>query len=413
MKLLHFFLCSTAILFLLLTFPGITNAQAGLNTDSLMQVAQQLVVQKKYENARKQARKVLEQAPEYTDAALLIGRTYAWEKNYDSARVVLVPLLQTASSKEEVLLVLSSVELWAGEAKSSLLYAEQGLSVAPGSPDLALAKVLALRDLQKYKEATAFIHTALKNTPTDERLLDLQNQLADLSRSNQLGISFQLTSFDQDISNWQLGTIQYTRKTAKATFAGKINYAERFGKKALQAELEAWPRLNEKTYAYLSVGASDSEIFPAYRAGAELYRILPHQMEASLGLRTLAFEQETVLLYTGHFGVYFHKYWAAFRPFVQFQHSNWQATGILQVRRYFRHSDEFVSLSLSKGSTPSEQVALQEIKRLDASRIGLEGQIRLGSRYLLGGLMQYEKEEYAENSTRNRFTSGLSFHYKF
>lgn len=390
-----------------------THAQGVVNTDSLLQVAQRFAEQKNYTAARQQARIVLQQAPQYEDASLLIGRTYAWEKKYDSARVVLQPLLTASASPQYVLFALAQVELWSGDAGASLDYAEQGLRYEPNSNDLILAKVYAMRDLEQYKEASAFVSAALKDSPANQGLLEVQEQLQELSQVNRVSLNYQLSTFNQDIANWQLATIQYSRKTAVGTFAGKLNLAERYGQRAVQGELEAWPRLTEKAYLYLNLGVSDSDIFPDYRGGAEFYHLLPYHTEASLGLRSLVYNDETVWLYTGHVGKYFHKYWAAFRPFLQYQKNEWQVTNTLQVRRYFRHSDEFITLSLSKGSTPVEQVALQEIRRLDARKVGLEGQFRLRKQLLLGGLLQFEQEEYSENDTRNRFTSGLSLQYKF
>ncbi|WP_439883337.1 YaiO family outer membrane beta-barrel protein [Pontibacter sp. MBLB2868] len=408
------FILFSLVLSCVLALPGSAYAQSpAVNTDSLMQEAQQYAAAKKYTKARQLARQVLNIAPEYADASLLIGRTYAWESDYDSARAALIPLLNSPALQEQAFSVLASVELWAANPGASLEYAEQGLENAPNSTSLSITKALALRDLRRYKEAIAFTQAALEKFPSNPDLLKLKEQLDELNRGNLLSIDYQFTTFDQDIPNWQLATVQYTRTTPIGAFSGKINYADRFGTSGLQAEVDAWPRLNTKTYAYINFGVSNSKLFPDYRAGAELYRILPHQMEASVGARALAYTNETVWLYTGHIGKYFHKYWASFRPFFQYQQDNWQATGILMFRRYFRYDDEYVTLSLSKGSTPFVQVALQEINRLDANKVSLDGQYRLSSQFLLGATLQYELEKYAENSSRKRFTSGLKLQYKF
>ncbi len=389
------------------------SAQVTVNTDSLFKEAQQLARQGKYKNSRLVAKQVLQAAPFYTDAAILIGRTYAWESNYDSAKVVLLPLVNTTPPNTEALLALADVELWAGNAQLSLGYAEKGLQQAPASLPFSLAKARAQRNLQQTQEASATLQAILKTSPNNPEALRLLEQLEAGTRANRLSAAYQITTFNEDMPNWQLGTLEYSHFNPKISYVARVNAAERFEQKSMQGELEAYPRFNQKTYAYFNLGVSDGKLFPEYRVGAELYRVLPQRFETSLGTRVLFYSEETVMLYTGHIGKYFSKYWASFRPYLQRQNNEWQTTGILQLRRYFRHEDEFLTLTLATGSTPLVQVGFEEINRLNANRAGLEGQFRLSPQFLLGGLFMFEYEEYQANNSRNRFTSGITAHYKF
>ncbi|WP_242928770.1 YaiO family outer membrane beta-barrel protein [Pontibacter vulgaris] len=401
------------ILTIFILSAGSLFAQVTVNTDSLLQQAQKLASQGKYKNSRQLAKQVLQAAPTYTDAVILIGRTYAWESKYDSARTILLPLTNTTPTQAEALQALADVELWSGNPSKSLLYAEKGLQQEPASVAFLLAKARAQRELHQYKEATITLQRILALTPNQPEALQLIKQIEDAGKYNRLRADYQLTTFNQDIPNWHLGTLEYSRQTPENNYVARVNVAERFEQQSIQGELEAYPRINEKTYAYLNLGISDGNLFPEYRAGAEVYRMLPYRLEASVGTRLLFYSTETVTLFTGHIGKYFPKYWASFRPYLQRQNSNWQTTGILQLRRYFRHEDEFLTLTVATGSTPLTQVGFEEISRLNSNRAGLEGQFRLSPSFLLGGLFMFEYEEYQAKASRNRFTTGITLQHKF
>ena len=390
---------------------GSVQAQSGINADSLLQEAQQAAQQGKYNNSRRLAEQVLQVAPEYTDAALLLGYTYAWEQKYDSANAVLQPLLTSAPQNAGVYLALAKVALWSAEKPEQVLaYAKQGLALAPESGELKEYQIRALVNLHRYKEAEAVFNSLLH---TYTRHQDIKKLLEEQESKHSLRTEYQFSTFDQDIPNWHLAAVEYTRLLRSGSLTGRVNYANRFEQNALQGEVDYWPHLNEKTYLYLNAGFSSSELFPDYRAGLEVYRKLPLNLEASLGARALVFPEQTVWLYTGHLGAYFSNYWAGFRQFVQYQQGTVQATSILQVRRYFRSPEQHLTLTLSRGSTPTNQVGLQEISRIGASRVGLESRFRLSNSFYWGALLQYEHEELSEGRFRNRYTSGLSLQYRF
>ncbi|MCC9135075.1 YaiO family outer membrane beta-barrel protein [Pontibacter silvestris] len=381
--------------------------------DSLFKQAQELAKAGKYKNSRKLARQVISIVPQHTDAVLLIGRTFAWQNMSDSAKATLLPLIQQAPPNQEALLVLADAELWAGEPEQSLQFAETGQKAFPASPFFLLAKARALHHLKRYKEATEVVRAIPEEQPQYEAALTLLEKIIDASMVNRLRVVHQSTVFMESMSPWHLSSIEYTRLAPKAKFLARASYAQRYSKQSIQGELETYPQLTKNTYVYLNAGFSDNKLFPTYRAGAEVYQVLPFKIEASLGARTLFFPSETVVLYTGYLGKYFQKQWLSFRPYFQKQQDGWQTTGIVQLRQYLKHEDEYLTLTLAKGSTPYNLVGFEEISRLDAARVGMEGQFRLGKSYLAGGTLMYEQEEYESDASHNRITMGLSFQVKF
>lgn len=398
--------------FSLLILAGFSaNAQQSITPDALLQQAQAAAKAGKYNLSRNLAQQVLHAAPAYTDAAILIGNTYAWEQKYDSAQLVLRPLLTTAPHNAEVYLALAKVSLWSGQNPETILdYTSRGLAIAPESLELKEYKIRALAELQKYKDA----YNLLETIPAQEATyLTLKKLLDNQALVNRIRTEYQLISFDKDFDSWHQASLEYSRQLKAGSITGRLNYANRFEQNAMQFEADYWPKLNETTYLYVNAGLSNSKLFPDYRAGLEVYRKLPGSTEVSAGGRALVYTGQTVWLYTGHIGKYFQKYWVSFRPFVQQSNGELQTTGILLIRRYQKAPETHVTLSLAKGSTPATVIGLQELSRLDASRIGLEGNFRLGNSFYWNALVQYEYEEYAENTFRNRFTTGVSLQYRF
>ncbi|MBD1395635.1 YaiO family outer membrane beta-barrel protein [Pontibacter sp. JH31] len=399
-----------AALVLILT-AGSVSAQSTIDSDSLLQQAQVAARQGNYSTSRKLARQVLRVAPAYTDAAILIGNTYTWEQKYDSANFVLQPLLSASTPTADLYLALIRLGLRSKTSPELILhYADQGLVIAPQSQELLEYKIQALIQQKKYLEAEKVLESLPQQNSFYQRT---KTQLHDLASINSLHTEYQYATFSTAIPSWHLASLEYTRLLAPGSIGARVNYANRFEQQALQGEVDFWPRLDEKTYLYLNAGFSDSKLFPDYRAGLEAYRKLPHNLEASLGVRALIYSQETVWLYTGHIGKYWGKYWAGMRPFIQPQQGQVQATGILQLRRFLKDENQHLTLTLSKGSTPDMQVGLQEINRQDANKIGIRSQFRLGASFFWGAVLQFEYEEVSKESSRNRYTTGLSLQYKF
>ncbi len=132
-----------------------------------------------------------------------------------------------------------------------------------------------------------------------------------------VGADYSYQSFGGDIDAWQLAALTVGRRTADGSVFARVNYANRFGSSGEQLEVDAYPRLSKNMYAYLNLGYSASDIFPAWRSGAELFASLPEAWEASLGYRQLRFNGTPVTMITGAVGKYVGNYWFSLRPYVR------------------------------------------------------------------------------------------------
>jgi YaiO family outer membrane protein len=78
----------------------------------------------------------------------------------------------------------------------------------------------------------------------------------------------------------QYYTLNYSRQTKYGTIISKFNYNRRFNENGTQIEFDLYPKITNGLYAYLNIGFANTFLFPRY--GAELYKSLPHSLEASL-----------------------------------------------------------------------------------------------------------------------------------
>jgi YaiO family outer membrane protein len=149
--------------------------------------------------------------------------------------------------------------------------------------------------------------------------------------------------------------LSYGRKTSVGTIIGRINWAERFGSKGLQYELDGYPAISENNYAYLNFGYSSLSIFPKLRAGAEWYHSFPKAFEGSLGMRALHFTNSDTYMITGTVGKYVGNYWISLRSFVSPSSTGTSVSGSIQARRYFSDPEDYIGLKLGYGISPDDR----------------------------------------------------------
>ena len=181
------------------------------------------------------------------------------------------------------------------------------------------------------------------------------------------------TQFRRDLDPWKLASLSLGRRTKGGVVIGRLNYANRFGISGAQIEADAYPRINATTYAYLNVGYSRSEIFPAWRFGGELFKSLSDAWEGSVGIRQLRFAGAPITLYTGTLGKYAGDYWISARPFLRFTSSGMSASAGVTARRYFADGDHFIGVRTGYGRTPSDAVTPDQLARTSSYSADVHG----------------------------------------
>lgn len=121
---------------------------------------------------------------------------------------------------------------------------------------------------------------------------------------------------------------------------GRISQADRGDLDDRQFEVEAYPKLGPKRYAYLAAAASsESVLYPDWRAGAELYQGFGNAFEGSLGYRRLEFD-DSVDLFTASLGKYAGNWLIQGRVYHADDDLSWQGL----ARRYVGDHGSYVGL---------------------------------------------------------------------
>ena len=237
----------------------------------------------------------------------------------------------------------------------------------------------------------------------------------EVPRLTTVGVDYSRTSFQQGLDPWQLASLSLGRRTQHGSLIGRVNYANRFGGSGSQVEVDAYPRLTTKSYAYLNVGYSWSGIFPAWRSGGELFTILPQAWEASIGYRQLRFGGAPVTLFTGAVGKYAGDYWFSLRPYVHATATGTSASAGLTSRRYFADGDHYIGGRISYGGTPPDQVAPDQaaLARVHSFNVSAQGSGGVFASVLGTWSIDYDREELALTRIRRSWTAATGLRIPF
>lgn len=394
-------------------FVFITNSYG--QTDSLMSVAKNLVKQDKYVEAEKIYNDILTRDETNNDARFALGLLYSWSKQYDKARTVFSTVLTARPTSKEVYIAALNNELWAEKYEQVLTLADTAKSVFPGDVDILIRKAKALNNLKRSEEARQVLKNCLAENKDNLEATDLLETINFNNKINSIGISYTLDYFN-NTNPWHWAFIQYKRKTKLGTVIGRFNYANRFGSNGYQLEIDAYPALTAKSYAYVNAGYSPSTLFPVFRFGLDYNRKFPNAYEASVGFRYLDFGSSNVMIYTGHIGKYTGNYWFALRPYLVPGNGNVSLSGFLIARRYFSTAEDYIGFQIGYGTSPDDRYRLlngQSDLRLTGYNTRLSYNHIFNKSWILNVSGAYAYEEYFTSLFKSKITFDIAINYLF
>ena len=227
------------------------------------------------------------------------------------------------------------------------------------------------------------------------------------------GVDYSYANFQGDIDAWHMGAVSVATKRPTGRFIGRFKLARRFAINGAQAEVEGYPILNAKRYAFFNLGYSPSDIFPDWRSGAEIFQGLPRAYEASLGYRQLRFDGSPVTLFTGAVGRYTGNYWFSLRPYVRERDSGLAATMTLTARRYGLDADNYIGARAAFGSSPNEEIQFSQLTRTSSMSAGLNASRSSPGKPITTWSVGFEREELTAGRFRNRWEIGGGLRFPF
>ncbi len=386
-------------LVLLLVFP--TRASGAPGADELYTRAVAAAHAGDNARARALAQEALAVAPDYVDVEVLLGRLAAWDKDFASARKHLDRALSLDSDYVDALAARSDVEFWDGDPQAALSYCDRGLAVAPHDPELLdrrrrFAAALEAKQQPKWRAG--------------KRVDSASSQTG--SAVNRMAVSYMNESFDRDFSDWHESIVSLEHEGERGSVIGRVTYFNRFGDDALFFEVDAYPDIREGTYAFLSLGRSTDSIVAEARWAAEIFQALPRNLEASFGYRAQKFDM-TIDTLTASIAAYLGRYYVALRPYRSEVSGEHTTTWTLKLRRYFDDEEEYVTVTLTDGSSVEEDPAAIALFELDSYAAVAEFRKRICDDYVATFTAGFENQELPSGADREKLSFGLGFEYLF
>ena len=344
------------LLTLLLSLSGMASAQmdtAAMDSDELFQIARTNAFTGQREYARKLCRMILEKSPEYADVRILLARTLAWDGRRNDARKELDTVLRQSPSNIDAVLTLADVEYWDDQHVRTVDLVNRMMSRFPNDLNLLFRKARALHALQRDKEALRILNVIGDIDPSMQEAASLRQSIELPSLRFQAGADYTHENYSKVYDPMKYGTLQLGYRTSIGSVILKLNYADRFGSRGFQTEMDAYPKIADGLYAYLNYGYSAYSLFPRHRGGAELYSRLPSAFEGSVGFRHLYFGPgSSVTIYTGSIGWYYGSYWFSLRPYLTPNNAGVSRSVSIAVRRYFADAEHYLGLKAAIGYSP-------------------------------------------------------------
>jgi YaiO family outer membrane protein len=381
-----------------------------VDADSLYTTARSQAYSQQYDAAVATLRVLLANYPERYNAHLLLCAVYSWEQKYDLARTAYQILLDRYPTVE-VYRGAGRVEMWDRAWSEALVLFDQGLMKYPNDSTLSILKVQTLTQLGRIDEAIALLEGELADLPQADSLL---RTIRPLNTKNAIRIGYYYAHFDQFFSPWQIGSLEYQRRTRLGSIIGRVSAARMFDQIGRQAEIDLYPKIAARTYGYANFGVSDGTVFPDLRWGAEIFQGVGSSFEVSGGVRAIYFNPVVVRIYTAQLSYYHRSHWFSARGFLTSLQGEQTLAGAATYRRYFKNADQHLSVYANYGNSPLQVVNLPEILRQSTRRVAVGYVYPLMQRTLLiHGLAEYQHEIYDELRQINRWGAEIKLEKRF
>ena len=408
------------VLMVLISFAQSGLGQTEMTTDELYAEARNKAFKDdNYAEAIALMKKALAKSPDYLELGVFLGRLYTFTDSISNARTSFEKVLMKEAGHEEASVAYGNLEYWNSNSEKALTLVNNGLVEHPKSEPLGILKAKVLKDLERYDEARKTLDVSLKNDPKLTQARSMISSINTASAKNSLGSSYDFVYFDKRFDDpWHLASIDYGRQTKLGSVTARVNYANRFRTDGTQFELDAYPRISDLFYTYVSGGISSKDgIFPRYRAGFSLYANLPASFEADAGFRFLAFDEST-WIYTLAIGKYYKNYWFNLRTYLTPSVGAVSQSYAFTVRYYLGGADDFLSLKIGTGISPDDNANSilfdpDTVYKLKSSNIALSYRKLFRDTNVIVFSGSLENQEYARDTRGNQLSLSLGYIKRF
>lgn len=334
-------------------------------------------------DAEHMARELVKSNPDYGDAIVLLARIIAWQERYEEALAILDTLIAKQAGHNDARDARATISEWM-QAKE-----DERISQA----DTALAEA--------------------------GQVVDEYSGTDSLSRDVDIFLGYYFDTFRQPYSRfWQIFRLGAQYETSAGPLLGTFNFGNLHAdtgdgivETGIQVQLEFWPKISEKSYAWLAYAYSPFRYFPKHRAAAEYWYSLDRGWVVSGGGSYFYFDRH-IFIPTFSIEKYAGKYWLAARTYVHLKETGTSASVFLSARRYFNETD-YLQLTAGAGTAPDEPWDLAaDLDRQKAMAVKLSANKKISNSFTVKLGAAYSREEYLNEQRRNRFEGFLNIYYR-
>jgi YaiO family outer membrane protein len=354
----------------------------------------------------------LEARPDDMDARILVGIILSWDGHYAEARAQLRIVLRTNPGYHDAVAVLANIELLDGQAETALSLASSALRRDAKDVGMMLTRARAAISLGRLREARDTVDHLLAVEPGNQAARDLRTRLADNDRLWSVGVGYGGDWFSDRRRPWQEQSVVMKRQADLGSVSFTWSQARQYGLIDQQYDIQFHPRLRPGTHLHLDAGgAAHANLYPTYRAGAELYQSLGGGFEASVGMSRLGFGRG-INIYIGSLSKYMGSWLFVGHVFVTPHDLGTNASYQAAIRRYLS-GKEYAGVGYHHGAARESMRTINDVLVLNADGVFGDLVLRLGSHVALTCRGAYERQQRALQSSVTQYSAGSRVDFRF
>lgn len=371
-----------------------------------------LIESKKYDESIAQLIKLEGNYPNSTLVKFKLAQVYFWSSNYEAA-FQSVNSLDQNNEDEEVLKLKILIQQNRKVSDEVVALCNIGIEKLSDKNFYYQQQVLAYINNNELENASNVL-SKIQITDTNEEVVKyLRNEIANKKKNFVMLGYLQTNTLNEEFPIWYLTSLEYGHKFEKHTLVGRVNYSFLGSIDAVQFEMDWYPKISKNNYLYTNVAISNSELFPNYKIASELFHE-KDRISASVGGKSLFFDEQNINMITAHFGYLIQSYKIAYRGyFIKQDNSDSYFAHLLSFQRKLDEKDSYIQLEFIYGSAPYFYFTTDNFTTVVDYRIGLLARFKLNSSLILQPNFQYQIEEYAPNNFRNRLNLQANLTYIF
>ena len=376
--------------------------------------ARDLATHKQRPEALALLRKHLAEHPSDVDARLLLGAILSWEGAYEEARTELNRVLESSPDYSDAILALINVEFWDDHPERAEVLAREAYLRHPESVDFPIAEAKALTKLNRPEDAKKVLESVLEHQPGNRKAWQMRENLREEGQDWEVSFNRANTWYSDHRSPWQEDRLSFKRRiTDFGSVFVRFYHANHYSYSSNLVEVEAYPRIRQGTYAFVSAAFSpDAVLYAHYRFAGDIFQSLPHGFEASAGYRYFKFTGNVNML-TGSLGKYYGQWLFTLRTYVTPDHAGPSRSFTLSARRYFGDGEKYMTFRYGTGASPFEVRSLNEIGILKSNSFTFDYNRRFRRHWAINFITGISQEDRIERSGLQQYGLDASVYYRF